>query len=296
MSIKQINTLVEDIYGLFNKGFKATEADTLGFGRRLATHIQNRIGELREKPTLRLSNLGTPCNRKLWYTINTPSESEPLSGETAIKFLFGDILEELLLFLAGQAGHRVDAQQEEVDINGVKGHKDGYIDGVLVDVKSASSRSFTKFQQGTLREDDPFGYLDQLNGYLFASQDDGRLECKDQAAFLVIDKQLGKICLDIQPRNDVDYNKVVDEKRKTISQPAPPERPYQPVADGKSGNLKLSTVCSYCDFKHPCWKDSNDGKGLRVFLYSTGPRYLTQVSRTPDVIEVDQQRQAVERA
>ena len=42
---------------------------------------------------------------------------------------------------------------------------DSKIDGEVVDVKTASSYSFKKFEQGTLNEDDPFGYVTQLTGY-----------------------------------------------------------------------------------------------------------------------------------
>ena len=60
--------------------------------------------------------------------------------------MFGDILEELLLFLAKEAGHTVTGQQDTLSISGVNGHRDAIIDGRLVDVKSASSYSFRKFK------------------------------------------------------------------------------------------------------------------------------------------------------
>lgn len=284
---KTIDTLIEDIYGLFNSEFTISEKDSTMFGERLAKHLVSRLGERREGNHLRLSNIGTPCTRKLWYTINASNQAEPLPPAARLKFLLGDITEELLLFLAAQAGHKVEGEQDELDIAGVKGHRDAVIDGVLVDVKSASSRSWDKFASGKLADDDPFGYIDQLGSYSFASQKDHRVSEKDYAAFLVMDKQLGKICLDKHPTSDVPYDQVVQEKKELVAQPEPPERPYQPVPDGKSGNLKLGTVCSYCPFKYPCWSDANNGKGLRTFLYSSGPRYLTEVKREPDVIEID---------
>ena len=137
--MKSIKILKDDIYGLFSSDFNPAPEDTKMFGQRLAEHLFARLTEQRGEPTLRMSNIGTPCNRKLWYSINRPSESEPLRPETRLKFLFGDILEELLLWLAKLAGHHVEAEQEEVVIYGsspssegehaVRGHKDGYIDG-----------------------------------------------------------------------------------------------------------------------------------------------------------------------
>lgn len=283
---KSIDSLVEDIYGLFsNDNWTPDKKNVEEFGQRLAQHIANRASESKGQPSLRLSNLGYP-NRKLWYSINSNGDSEPLPPEARIKFLFGDILEELLLFLAKESGHTVTGTQDVIEVSGVLGHRDAVIDGHLVDCKSASSYSFKKFQEHKLGDEgaDPFGYLSQLGAYHWASTD-----CDpDVASFLVIDKTLGKITLDTWPRSDTDFNKVVEEKRKVLSLPEPPpEKCYPDEPEGKSGNRKLSVSCSYCPFKWTCW-DS-----LRCFIYSTGPVYLTEVSREPKVLEVNKDGEVV---
>jgi hypothetical protein len=151
----------------------------------------------------------------------------------------------------------------------------------LVDVKSASSFSFKKFKDGNLADDDPFGYRGQLQSYLEASQDDPLLTDKDRAAFLVMDKTLGHICLDFHDRVGpsiipyLESRKMVLEDKGTL-----PYRGYSDIADGKSGNRKLDVACSYCSFRETCWP------GLRTFIYSNGPRHLTRVERTPDVPEL----------
>lgn len=278
---KSIDTLVEDIHGLFHKDFIPSPESLQTFGQRLASHLSSRIGERRNSaPTLRFSNLGTNCNRKLWYSVNSHESAEELRPEARLKFLLGDLIEELLLFLAEQAGHKVENQQEEVQIGGVKGHLDATIDDVVVDCKSASSLSFKKFAEHRLSDDDPFGYITQLQSYRFAKG-------LPLAAFLVMDKTLGKITLDKHGNDGVPYDQVVREKKELVAQPEPPERPYEPKPDGKSGNMKLRTVCSYCPFKYTCWSHTNNGKGIRTFLYSSGPRYLTEVLREPDVVEID---------
>lgn len=277
---KSIDTLVSDIYGLFKNGsgWNPDPENVKAFGLRLGEHIANRASEERGPPTLRLSNLGVP-DRKLWFTVNKPHLAEELPPEARIKFLFGDVLEELLLFLAKEAGHDVRGQQDEIEINGVKGHRDAVIDGRVVDCKSASSYSFRKFEANGLRKDDPFGYLNQLGGYLRGSPD--AVE-KDVASFLVIDKTLGKITLDTYPKDDTDYDKLVEHKREVLSLKEPPEEKcYPDEVDGKSGNRKLGVGCSYCPFKNDCWK------GLRTFIYSTGPLHLTHVAREPKVPEVN---------
>jgi hypothetical protein len=248
------------------------EASTTAFGKKLAEHVSHRISDERGSPSLRMSNLGVRCDRKLWYSINTPDLAEQLSGPTRFKFLFGDILEELLLFLAQEAGHEVTRQQEEVEIAGVKGHIDGFIDGVLVDCKSASTFSYRKFADHLSHDNDAFGYLAQLGGYAYALG-------QPRAAFLVVDKTLGNICLDIHTFPDTDYTKVIQQKKEMLNGSLPP-RHYTDEPRGKSGNRGLGVACSYCSFKQSCWPD------LRTFLYSTGPEYLTHVALLPRVPEV----------
>ena len=65
----------------------------------------------------------------------------------------------------------------------------------------------------------------------------------------------------------------------------PPPRCYDEEPDGTSGNMKLSVGCSYCAYKNDCWSDANDGQGLRKFIYSKGPRWLTKVVNEPNVSE-----------
>lgn len=265
-----------DIQALLTDLGEVKLSSVSAFSEQLSKRIGNRVEEERSKQTLRLSNLGTPCKRKLWYSINLPGVGEPLTADTHLKFLYGDLLEETVLWLAKEAGHLVVGEQDEVDLFGVKGHIDCIIDGVLVDVKSASSASFTRFSNHLHADDDSFGYLVQLDAYLHAAPST-RLPVLDlhRGAFLVIDKTLGKLTLDIHPKSMINYKEVVDETRKILASSEPPPRRYTDEPFGKSGNHKLGTVCSYCSFKRPCWV------GVRTFLYSTGPVYLTRVHRPP---------------
>lgn len=276
--MKSINTLVPDILGLFKSDRLPVTAESVSsFSTQLAKKIATRITEEASKPSLRLSNLGSKCTRQLWYKINRSADAEELPPETRMKFLYGDILEEMLLWLAREAGHEVTGEQDNVDLFGVSGHRDAVIDGTVVDVKSASSRSFDKFASGLDPTLDDFGYLTQLDAYLHASND---VSDTSKGAFLVIDKQLGKVCLDVHAKSNVDYEIVINRKREILDSPEPPARAFQAEPDGKSGNMKLPVACSYCPFKKKCWP------GYRTFLYSTGPRYLTQVKRLPDVPEI----------
>lgn len=277
MSGKTLDTLVKDIYGLFEEHHEVSSDHVKGFADTLANIIHSRMNEVQGLGRLRPSNLGQPCDRKLWYTVNTPEKAEPLSPKVRFKFLYGDILEALVLFLAKEAGHDVTGEQDKVEIEGIVGSRDAVIDGVLVDVKSANSRSYSKFRDNTIKKDDPFGYITQLMFYLEASDDVRR---RDMAAFLAVDKELGNLCITKVPNEQIDFQKLIEQKRGAVSSSSPPSRGYEDKPDGKSGNRQLDTACKYCPFKQECWPE------LRTFIYSNGPRFLTKVVRTPDVPEV----------
>jgi len=283
--MKTIDTLVKDIYDLFSLDpIKMDEQevdkhiDT--FGEMLKVHIKAFMyEEPRTRGNLRLSAIGKP-DRQLWYDVNSKKEIEDLPPSTRIKFLYGYILEELLLLCASIAGHKVTDQQKEVSVEGVLGHQDAMIDDVLVDCKSASAFSFKKFQNNNIISDDPFGYIGQISAYAQANG-------VDKAAFLVIDKSSGEICLTPVAKSEMDNAEHrVKEVKDLVSNATVPDRCYQPVPAGESGNLKLSFGCVYCDHKRECWSDSNQGHGIRAFDYKRGLTYLVKVVKEPNVDEV----------
>lgn len=272
-----INTLVEDIYHLLEEGTKEDISKACEqFGKNLAALLAERLRPKEEKRTLRMSNVGKP-DRMLWYEVNSTVKKEEFNGPTYLKFLYGDLIEEVVLFLAEVAGHSVSDRQRQVTVNGIVGHIDAVIDSVLVDVKSTSPHSFKKFKDGTLRNDDPFAYIPQLSGYM---QGTGI----NNGAYVAVDKQNGNITImPLQDEDRIDIEKRINDIKEIVSQENPPERCFQPEAMGKSGNLKLPAGCSYCPFKIECWKDI----GLRKFIYSTGPVWMTHVEKEPEVPEVE---------
>jgi hypothetical protein len=280
--MKQITTLVEDIKEVLGGARPVPEEDVREFSASLATMLVDRLSQGSKPSGLRMSNYASP-DRKLWYTVNKPEYAEPLPPEARLKFLYGDIIEYLMLFLVKQAGHEVQHEQKEVQLHGVLGHIDGVIDGVVVDVKSANARSFAKFRDHLLDFDDPFGYRDQLSLYVESSKDLPGVKVKKQGAFLAVDKELGNLALDVYTKKDTDYEKETLRKRSMLSESAPPPRCYPSVPEGKSGNHRLGVECSYCPFKARCWADSNGGKGLAKAHYARGPVWLTRIEKEPDV-------------
>lgn len=276
-------TLPEDIYGLLDtdNDHEVSEENVEWAGEAFKDLLRRRLKKREDSDGLRFSNLGKP-DRQIWYAVNKPEAAEKLSGKNQLKFMYGDVIEVLLLFLAKEAGHDVTHEQHQVDADGVKGHMDCCIDGIPSDVKSASPFSFAKFESGSFVFNDPFGYIKQLSGYANAI---GRT---DRAGFFVANKVDGSLCYAEIDEYTVRGNPPeprVAALRSIIKSPEPPARCFDDRPDGKSGNRALGVNCSYCAFKQECWKDSNDGQGLRTFFYSSGPKFLTKVVKEPKVGE-----------
>lgn len=279
-------TIPEDIYALLADGndHEVSEDNVEWAGEVFKDLLRTRLRKREEKKgeeVLRFSALGKK-DRQIWYKANKPEVAEKMPGKQNFKFLYGDTIEVLLLFLAKEAGHTVENCQKGVEEDGVKGSIDADIDGVLVDVKSASSFSFDKFKSGSYVFDDPFGYVSQLSGYANAL---GR----DRAGFLVADKVHGDIAFVELDEYTIAANPPgprIARLRDVINCTEPPERCYPLTPDGKSGNLKLGIGCSYCEFKNDCYSDANGGRGLRKFFYSRGPVWLATVKREPNVQEI----------
>jgi hypothetical protein len=227
----------------------------------------------KNKTTLRMSSIGKK-DRRLWFELKHPKEQALLSGPTLMKFLYGSLMEELVLFLAKEAGHDVTDMQKKVSISGVDGHMDCKIDNEIVDVKTASDFSFKKFKDGTLFDKDSFGYLGQLSGYMEA-------EGAERAHFLVMNKVTGELMLfTVDDMDTINVEDRIEHLRNIVASDERPPLCYDPVPEGKSGNMKLATDCVYCPYKFDCFPD------VRVFKYSYKPVYLTKVVKEPLVEEI----------
>lgn len=281
---KTIDTLIPDIYKLFEEGKALDEENLNNFCRNLYNTLSDRFAGYgkKRKPTLRMSNVGRK-DRQLYYELSGKYDItwEP-DPALKLRFLYGDILEELLILLAREAGHKVEDEQKTVKLEGVTGHIDCKIDDVLVDVKSASKFAFKKFSENTLRENDGFGYINQITGYAEA---EGFMD----AAFLAINKETGDLALLNISADEVameNTSERIKDIKEVLASDDLPEKCYEAIPHGKSGNKKLPMQCVFCTYKEECWKDSNEGQGLRTFKYSNGPVYMTEVVDTPKVEEL----------
>ena len=285
---KKLDTLIDDMNGILSgiSSGKAPEVKEEQIDKFLNNTKLALLDWLQPRKSsgkgLRMSVIGRPA-RQLWYDNHIERKQEIHDPSTQLKFLYGHVLEHLLLFLVEISGHTVTAQQKKVQVEDVNGHMDCKIDGEVVDVKSASAMSFKKFKNGTLYEDDPFGYIAQLAGY-------EHNEGTTNGGLLAVNKSSGEIALfrpdELMKPNAKD---LINNLKEKLTQNEPPEKCYQPIPHDKTGNLKLPVGCVYCSHKFICHADSNDGDGLRVFKYANSNVFMTKVISQPKVEEITSQ-------
>ncbi len=284
-----IDTLVSDLQRLLTDGLESLPEDkVLAFAERTARLSAGSLQQSRRDFTLRFSNIGTPCVRKLWLESRFPGEKVAHSPDTLFKFTVGHLCEEYLIFLIELAGHTVELRQYEVDIAGIKGHCDVVVDGMLLDVKSTSTQSFKKFVNHLTEEEDDFGYLVQLAAYHQEMKKLPEITYKSEAAFLVFDKQHGHLCLDVHNFADVELTEFFEDRKDIIKSDIVPDRLYKPKLDGykkdkvlvPNGNEYLPSACVWCDLKFKCHSD------LRVFKTYDGFKYYTKIVKEPKTEEV----------
>ena len=290
-----IENLSEDIYEILDSTkdhnpdseLAAKYAMAVGGAFAKATVRRDRP---REVGKLWASDLGKRCLRQHWYNFNEPQYGEKLSGSTKFKFLYGNIIEEAVLYFAEEAGHEVSHTQHAVQFDTIeawtiRGRIDAVIDGKLIDVKSTSSFGFKRYKNGIDPSNDSFGYLEQLGFYQHFNDID---PTPLSGGFVWVDKQNGHVAytavelpteLALIAKASAIINAVEQDETD-----AP--RGYAPEAYGKSGNMKIAMECSYCPFKARCWRDSNNGKGLRGFVYNQGPVWFSTVVREPNCPEI----------
>ena len=119
MKKKTVETLVDDIYKVIgsladNKPIEISEQDYEDFGKAMSDALRHWATPSSEaKPTIRMSNVGKPL-RRLWYDLNLEKkEEQKLSSPIFIKFLYGHLLEVLLLFFVKLSGHKIENEQNK---------------------------------------------------------------------------------------------------------------------------------------------------------------------------------------
>ena len=285
--MKSIYTLVPDAQEILSRDGWFTDQ----LSDDLAIRLKHTLGERGDYAGLRLSQMGPRCPHALWHSVHKPELAEPLPPGAKFKYQYGHIIEELAITLFKAAGHHVVGEQDELYLDGVRGHRDCVVDGAICDVKSSSTNGFKKFEDGSIAHPgaDSFGYLDQLDGYLCASLSDPLVTVKDRAYLFVVDKQLGHMCLYEHRVSEERVQRLRDriaKYKRIIALDNPPACECGTIVED-NGNIKLDVRASYNQFKNCCFP------ALRTAIYAGGkPQFFAHVVKWPrnskgPLLEVD---------
>lgn len=206
---------------------------------------------------LRMSNIGRPTCQ-LWFDKNEPEYKEAFPPRFLMMMMIGDIVEAVFKgLLRGADVDFEDNAKVTLDLDGrkINGEYDMKLDGKVDDVKSASPWSYdNKFSSfEALNSGDGFGYIPQLVGYAEA-------EGAPVGGWWVVNKVNG--AFKYVSAANVDKEKVLDEMKDTVAyidEDKPFKRCFEPVPETfyrkLTGNIILSKMCGFCDYKKRCWPE-----------------------------------------
>ena len=205
-------------------------------------------------------------------------EKLPEVNSFKIKMLYGDMTEVIAVALLLAAGIEIVDLNKRVLLNTEAGDISGELDLIirdgnsysLWDIKSASKFAFEKKFESyqALKDNDDFGYLEQLYGYTKAE----RTETPDIKAggWIAINKESGE--MKVVPADPDDEDKYTTKINNTITKyleadetnferclEDEPETFYRKL----TGNRKLHKTCTYCSFRYTCWPN---------LVYAKNPR------------------------
>ena len=125
---KTLDTLIPDINKLLTglaegKQLKVSEDKLNKFLSNIKDAMIDWSNPVKQdKSHLRMSIVGRPT-RQLWYDKNQPKKKAKADPSLQLKFLYGHLLEHLVLFLTDLAGHEVtDQQKKDYEAEGRKPH------------------------------------------------------------------------------------------------------------------------------------------------------------------------------
>lgn len=288
-----ITTLVQDIEKLIAEGEptvglpefdEAAITAATAVGTALVKAATREEFEVRERwGSLWASEVGSPCTRKLYYKVSGTKPDPGTENGPKGRFLLGDIAEATVLFLARAAGHSVQGQQERVQAQygdwTVVGKRDAIIDGVSVDVKSASPYSFAQYaREGLTPANDTYGYRYQSEFYRHYGAEATGLG----SGILLADKSSLALKLEGVTIARDTFDNAIEEKIETLNvahaDPTRlPERIYAPTppALAAPGVRTMHRACGLCEFKKTCTKgakleEAKDGR-KKIVIYRTPP-------------------------
>lgn len=209
---------------------------------------------------IRLSSIGKCLRQQAYNVTGHEKNGKSMDSRSYMVFFMGDVSELAVIYLAKMAGCKIQDEQKEVEVQGVKGHIDATMDGRLVEIKSMSSYGYAEFEKGEVDE----SYRYQMNAYMLALG-------YSETIMIALNKDAGVLGEKIiQADNSIQADIVSRITRlKSVVGDELPERPYSP--DEKTGYLHW--VCRYCNFYKTCWPKSElvlAGKSYKLKVAKDG--------------------------
>lgn len=187
-----------------------------------------------------------------------------------IRMTYGDMTEVLAVAILKSAGINIVSLNTKTKLTTSSGDLNGEYDVIINmdgqlsmwDIKSASKfafdRKFSSYKK--LKEDDSFGYIDQLWGYTLAE----RANYPDikVGGWIVINKETGEMLVcPADPEDEDEYYKKIKNtiERYKEANDFNFRKGFSDVEETfykkPTGNRKLGFTCSYCNFKYSCWEN-----------------------------------------
>ena len=198
------------------------------FVKECEESVERQLNKKREF-SIRMSGLGRPLCQQL---LDRQGIREDMDYNALFRFMFGDLVESIVVLIMEQAKVEIVAKQKPVKLT-IAGHEiTGTLDLILRDemgvekvwdVKSASEWAFRFKYTGyggydKIKEDDPFGYV--MQGHLY-----GEATGLPFGGWIVVNKSSGEIVMveapDWQDEDRREYLKDAEKRVKRLLDPDP---------------------------------------------------------------------------
>ena len=214
---------------------------------------------------INVGDLGTECDRALWYSFRRVSAPERIEGRKLRLFETGNIEEERILADLRAIGCDVRSQQERVRLVG--GHVRGKIDAECVGVpeapvavhtvecKSSNEKGFKELLKDGVQKAKPLHYA-QCQTYMHARG-------VERCLYVCVNKNDDDIHAE-RVRYDVEYClRMLARAERIINADDPPPKLHE------DPSAKMAFVCGFCNHNAVCHRGHWPRQHCRTCIFST---------------------------
>lgn len=214
---------------------------------------------------INVGELGTECDRALWYAFRRASPAEKIEGRKLRIFATGNIEENRILDDLRAIGCDVRSEQEKVRFVG--GHVRGKIDaeavGVpeapkrvhLVECKSSNDKGFKELQKLGLAKGKPL-HFGQCQIYMHGRS-------LERALYICVNKNDDDIYVERIAYDAAYCLRTLARAERIVSADDPPSKLHEDPTS------KMAFACGYCRHKDVCHNDAWPRRNCRTCLHST---------------------------